>query len=189
MRSVKDALDGSRFTSAFEAGRKAKVGSTVPTFQAGKLSRERQCSRSAQAWHLTNSKAPLKAAVTGHCSSVDLGQMSWGSSKTVVWPPSCEHRVMGQLIPHEAEVVLGHGSFWLRTPGPLITSVNKLLTHSSSANGIELWFGCFSQVGVYGDPGLAVCTLETAAQGALKTAVSNSALFIHTQRPSSSRCP
>lgn len=49
-----------RFTSAFEAGRKARVGNTVPTFQAGKLSRERPCGRSAEVWHLTNSRALLK---------------------------------------------------------------------------------------------------------------------------------
>lgn len=43
-------------------------------------------------------------------------------------------------------MVLGHGGFWPKTPGPLITSINKLLTYGNSANGIELWFGCSSEV-------------------------------------------
>lgn len=151
-------LDGLRFTSAFEAGRKARVDNTVPTFQAGKLSRERLCGRSAEVWRLTISRAPLKP---------------WLQDTAPLWTlSSCLGALVTLYSGHPAVSIglwgnssgRGGAGTW-ETPGPLITSINKLLIHSNSANGIELWFGCSLEVGVYGDRGWLTVHTEDCSSG------------------------
>lgn len=112
--------------------------------------------------------------------------MSWGSSKIVLWPPSCEHGVMGPLLTRQAEVVLGRGSFWSRTAGPLVPSINKLLTRGNSANGIELWSGHSLEVGVYSDRGwLSVHAEDCSPGGFENSSFQLSSLHPHPEAQSS----